>query len=71
MSESDVKTSVIVKGSEDALKNVDASKITATIDLAKYTSPGEYEVEVKVSGEDAKLTYEPKTTKVKVIIRKK
>ena len=71
MSESDVKTSVIVKGSEEALKNVDVSKITATIDLSKYTSPGEYEVLVKVSGEDVKLSYEPKTTKVKVIIRKK
>ncbi len=71
MSENDVKTSVIIKGSEDSLKNLDSSKITATIDLAKYTSPGEYEVEVKVSGEDVKLSYEPKTTKVKVIIRKK
>ena len=71
MSESDVKTSVIVKGSEDALKGLDESKITATIDLSKYTSPGEYEVDVKVSGEDVRLTYEAKTTKVKVIIRKK
>lgn len=71
MNESDVKTSVIVKGSEDALKELDASKITATIDLSKYTNPGEYEVDVKVSGEDVRLSYEAKTTKVKVIIRKK
>jgi len=71
MSEYDVKTSVIVKGSEDAIKNLDSSKITATIDLAKYTSPGEYEVDVKVSGEDVKLSYEAKTTKVKVKISKK
>ena len=70
-SEEDVKTSVIVKGSEDALKNLDSSKILATIDLAKYTTPGEYEVEVKVTGEDVKLKYEPKTTKVKVKISKK
>ena len=70
-SEKDVKTTVLVKGSEDALKNLDESKVVATIDLADYTSTGEYEVEVKASGEDAKLIYEPKTTKVKVIIRKK
>ena len=70
-SEGDVKTSVLVKGSEDALKSLDESKVTATIDLANYNSPGEYEVDVKADGEDVKLSYEPKTTKVKVIIRKK
>lgn len=69
-SESDVKTSVIVKGSEEALKNLDESKIVATIDLSNK-APGEFEVDVKASGEDVKLTYEPKTTKVKVLIRKK
>lgn len=71
MSEADVKTSVIVKGSENALKDLDTSKVTATIDLKNYTSPGEYEVEVKANGEDLTLIYEPKTTKVKVVIRKK
>lgn len=71
MNENDVKTSVIVKGSEESLKDLDSSKIYATIDLADYKSPGEYEVEVKVTGEDVKLRYEPKTTKVKVIINKK
>jgi len=70
-SESDVKTTVLVKGSEEALKALDTTKIVATIDLANYTSPGEYEVDVKASGEDVKLTYEPKTTKIKIIIRKK
>lgn len=71
MSENDVKTSVIVKGSEEALKDLDESKITATIDLSKCTSPGDYEVLIKVSGEDVRLTYEAKTTKIKVMIRKK
>ena len=70
-SESDVKTSVLVKGSEDALKNLDETKVTAMIDLGAYKSPGVYEVEVKASGEDVRLSYEPKTTKVKVIIRNK
>ncbi len=71
MNENDVKTSVIVKGSEEALKELDENKITASIDLSKYTSPGEYEVDVKVTGEDVRLKYDAKTTKVKVIIRKK
>ena len=70
-SESDVKTAVLVKGSEDALRSLDVSKVTASIDLSKYKSPGEYEVDVKASGEDVRLSYEPKTTKVKVIIRNK
>ena len=71
MSKEDVQTTVLVKGSEEALKSLDASKVTAMIDLAKYTSPGEYEVEVKASGEDTRLAYEPKTTKVRVVISKK
>ena len=70
-SKEDVITSVIVKGSEEALKNLDSSKITASIDLTKYTSPGEYEVDVVAGGEDVRLSYEPKTTKVKVTITKK
>lgn len=70
-SESDVKTSVLVKGSEEVLKTLDETKVTATIDLANYKSPGEYEVDVKASGEDVRLSYEPKTTKVKVIIKNK
>ena len=70
MSEADVKTAVVVKGSESALKNLDSSKIVATIDLKNYTE-GDWEVDVKVTGEDVTLKYEPKTTKVKVRIRKK
>lgn len=69
--EANSKTAVLVKGSEEALKSLDESKVTASIDLSNYTSPGEYEVDVKASGEDVRLTYEPKTTKVRVIITKK
>ena len=69
-SESDVKTTVLVKGSEEALKNLDETKVTASIDLSGYKA-GEWEVEVKAGGEDVRLTYEPKTTKVKVKIRNK
>lgn len=61
----------IVKGSERALSELDQSSVTATVDLSKYTTPGEYEVEIKVSGEDVKLSYSSKTTKVKIYIYKK
>ncbi len=70
-SKEDAVTAVLVKGSEDALKTLDSSKVVAVIDLSNYTSPGEYEVDVKVTGEDAKLLYEPKNKKVKVVISKK
>ncbi len=70
-SKEDAVTAVLVKGSEESLKTLDSSKVVAVIDLSKYTSPGEYEVDVKVTGEDAKLVYEPKTKKVKVVISKK
>ena len=61
---------VLVKGSEAALKNVDKSKVTATIDLADYHTTGEYEVPVIVTGEDTRLTYSSKTSKVKIRIYK-
>lgn len=61
----------IVKGSEKALSELDQSTVTATVDLAKYTTPGEYEVEITVTGEDVKLSYSSKTTKVKIYIYKK
>ncbi len=62
--------SVIVKGSKELIDNIDSSKIRATVDLSEYTTPGEYEVEVKVTGDDLKLSYTSKTKKVKVEIYK-
>ncbi len=64
------KTTVVVKGTESVVDAIDASLIKAQVDLNGY-SEGEYEVEVKVSGEDNKATYTPKTTKIKVKISKK
>ena len=58
---------VIVKGSSEAVKNLDPNTIKATVDLSGYTS-GDYDVEVVVSGEDLKLNYETKTKKVKIRI---
>ncbi len=61
---------VIVKGSSDVVNNLDPNTITATVDLSGYT-PGEYEVDVKVTGSDLRLNYESKTKKVKIKIEEK
>ena len=66
-SKEDSVIKVIVKGSSEAVNSIDPNTITATVDLKGYTA-GEYEVEVKVTGEDPKLTYEAKTKKIKVKI---
>ena len=69
LGEENSKINVIVKGSKEALDALDESKITATVDLSEYTTPGIYEVEVKVTGEDLKLTYESKVNKIKLEIK--
>ena len=61
---------VLVKGSKELLNALDTSTITATVDLSEYTTPGIYEVDVKVTGEDLKLSYTSKTKKIKVEIYK-
>ena len=70
LSEADRQVTVVVKGSEDAIKDINASDITAYIDLSNY-GVGEHEVEVKVVGSDLKLSYASKTKKVKVRITQK
>lgn len=62
------KITVLVKGSKNLLESLDTKNIKATVDLSGYTTPGEYEVEVKVTGEDLKLNYSSKTKKVKIVI---
>ena len=68
-SEQDNMISVIVKGVESVLNNIDTSTISAYIDLADY-GEGTHEVDVIVEGSDVKVSYSPKTKKVKVIISK-
>ncbi len=69
MSEEDSKITVIVEGSEDVINSLDSSSIKASVNL-KDLGVGEHEVEVTVTGEDLKLTYKPKTKKVKIKILK-
>lgn len=68
--ENSSKTNVVIKGTKNVVDAIEASMIKAQVDLEGYTE-GEYEVAVKVTGEDNKATYNPKTTKIKVKISKK
>ena len=70
LSEADRQVTVVVKGSEEAIKNIDQSDITAYIDLKDY-GVGEHEVPVQVTGNDLKLSYSSKTKKIKVRITEK
>lgn len=66
----DSSVTVVVNGSKDTIDNISAQNIKAYIDLKDY-GVGEHEVEVKVKGDDLKLTYTSKTKKVKVRITEK
>lgn len=70
LSQEDTQVTVVVTGSEDIVKNVEATSIKAYIDLKNY-GVGEHEVEVKATGDDVKLTYTSKTKKVKIKITEK
>lgn len=64
------KVTVVVKGVETLLKKVDTGSIKAYVDLGSLEE-GTWEVPVMVEGEDLKLNYSSRTTKVEVVIRKK
>ena len=63
-------TSVIVKGTESVLENIDSSMIKATVDLSNL-GEGEHSVKVEVVGDELKATYKPRTTEIKIKIFKK
>ena len=68
MSAQDTTVTVSVSGSESLVNNLDASSIVAYVDLDGY-GVGEHEVEVHVQQDDLRLTYTPKTKRVKVRIQ--
>ena len=70
ISENDRIITVTVKGVASALENLDSSKIKAYIDLSGYTTPGTYDVDVKIGIDDPKFTVVSSSTKVKVKISK-
>ena len=69
-SESATKVSVGLKGVKSVIDSIKSDDVTAYIDLNGYKE-GEYEVAVKVTGSDNKVSYTSKTKKVKIKIVKK
>ncbi len=69
LSEENSSVSVIVNGSKSVLDALDASTVSAYIDLSGLTE-GEHEVKVQVVGEDSRLTYTSRVRTVKIRITK-
>ena len=67
---SDTKVDVVVKGVKSVLDKLDSKDIKAYVDLSDL-EPGTYEVPVMVTGNDLKLSYSSRTTKIEVIIARK
>lgn len=61
---------VIVNGSQEVIDSLDTSMIEAYIDLTGL-GVGEHSVEVKVKGDDTRLTYTPRVKEIKIRISKK
>ena len=59
----DTKVSVILKGVKTVVDKLDATQIQAYVDLAGY-SRGTHTVPVKVTGEDLRVNYQPKVSKI-------
>lgn len=63
---------VVVKGSSEVVNKLDPNTIKATVDLKGLTPNNDaYEVDVQVTGDDLKLSYESKTKKIKIKIEEK
>ncbi len=69
LTENDGTINVIANGVESALNELEASKITAYIDLTGYDL-GTHEVEVKLETDDSRFTLKPSTSKVNIRITK-
>lgn len=69
LSKEDSSITVILEGTSSVIKNIEASSINAYIDLADLT-PGDREVEIKVTGNDNRVIYKSKVKKIKVRISK-
>lgn len=66
----DTKVTVTAKGVSSIIKSLEATDVTAYLDLKGYTA-GVHEVEVQVEGSDSRIQFVPKTKKVKIKIVKK
>ena len=66
----DASVTVVVKGVESVINEITQDDIKVYVDLKGY-GPGTHDVEVKVEGSDVTVTYEPKVSKVTLIISQK
>ena len=67
----DIKVSVSVKGVEAVINSLTNDDVKAYIDLKTINKPGEYEIPVQVEGTDFRVSYVPKTKKVKIKVVEK
>ena len=68
--ENATEITVILKGVESVITEINATSIEAYVDL-EGLDVGEHEVEIKVKGKDPRVTYTPKVTKTKIKIATK
>lgn len=64
----DRSITVIVKGVDSVINNLDANMIRAYVDLKGY-GPGEHEVDVQIERTDLRVIYLPKVKKVTLIVK--
>lgn len=69
-SANDTKVNVLVKGVSTVINELDKKDIKAYVDLKDY-EPGTWDVPVKVTGEDLRLSYSSKIKTIKIIITQK
>ena len=70
LNENSTEISVILKGVESVITNIDSTQIEAYVDLEGLTA-GEHKVKIKVKGDDARVQYYPKVTETKIKIAEK
>lgn len=70
VSEQDSKVSVVAKGVESVINDLETTDIIAYLDLEGY-SEGDYEIPVVIEGSDLRVQYVSKIKKVKIKIIKK
>ena len=68
--ENNTEISVILKGVESVIKNIDSTKVEAYVDL-EGLGVGEHKVKIKVKGDDSRVNYESKVTEATIKIAEK
>lgn len=69
-SDADKSVTVVVKGVQSVIDAITEENIKVYVDLTGY-GPGTHDIDVIVEGSDVRVTYEPKVTKVSLIISQK